>query len=67
MVAADEAGLHLTISNSKPVMAAASVGGLGLTNVRKRLDLLYPGHTLRITSEPDEYQVDLKLPLRVIN
>ncbi len=66
VVATDEAGLYLTISNSKPVMAAASVGGLGLTNVRKRLDLLYPGHTLRITNEPDQYQVDLKLPFRAI-
>jgi len=65
-VVVDEAGLQLTISNSKPARPEASVGGLGLTNVRKRLDLLYPDHTLRITSEPDEYQVDLRLPVMVV-
>jgi sensor histidine kinase YesM len=38
--------------------------GIGLTNVRKRLDLLYPGkHELNIISEPDLFIVNMKLEL----
>jgi hypothetical protein len=61
-VAVSETTLQLTISNSKPATPEASVGGLGLTNVRKRLNLLYPAHSLRIINEPDQYSVDLTLP-----
>ena len=39
-------------------------GGVGLTNVRKRLDLLYDKrYTLDIKDEPDIYTVKLILPL----
>ncbi len=38
--------------------------GIGLRNVRKRLELLYPQkHLLRITNEDDVYIVDLKIEL----
>lgn len=38
--------------------------GIGLTNVRKRLGLLYPGkHELSIISEPDLFIVNMKLEL----
>lgn len=38
--------------------------GLGLQNVQRRLNLLYPGqHTLKLTSEEDTYQVTLTLKL----
>jgi sensor histidine kinase YesM len=38
--------------------------GIGLTNVRKRLDLLYPGkHELQILSEPGLFIVNLELEL----
>jgi hypothetical protein len=38
--------------------------GIGLTNVRKRLDLLYPGrHELNILSEPDLFIVNVRLEL----
>ena len=37
-------------------------GGLGLTNLRRRLELLYPGtHSLTIRSLPGEYAVELVL------
>ncbi|QJD81569.1 sensor histidine kinase [Spirosoma rhododendri] len=65
-VVVDKAGLQLTISNSKPVTPEASIGGLGLVNVRKRLALLYPGHVLQVVNEPDCYQVDLALPFDAV-
>ncbi len=39
-----------------------SYGGLGLRNVQRRLDLLYPGrHRLQISREPDRFEVALEL------
>ena len=44
--------------------AAATSSGIGLTNVRKRLELLYPQkHQLKITDEEDVLIVDLKIEL----
>ncbi len=38
--------------------------GIGLNNVKRRLELLYPGkHELTITDEDDIYKVDLKLKI----
>lgn len=40
------------------------LGGIGLQNVRKRLDLLYPDrHELRVQAEADTFLVTLKLQL----
>ncbi len=42
-------------------------GGLGLKNVRKRLQLLYPGtHELNIVNEPESFIVFLKVRLQVM-
>jgi len=58
--------------NSVPAVKAASakghrgssVGGLGLANIKRRLQLLYPGnHTLHIVAKADIYSVNLTLPL----
>ena len=39
-------------------------GGVGLTNIRKRLNLLYDNnYTLRIQDNPDIYTVELNIPL----
>ena len=38
------------------------VGGIGLTNIRRRLNLLYPGkHQLDITSDDTSYHIKLIL------
>jgi len=39
-------------------------GGIGLFNLKKRLELLYPGkHVLQIFKQPEEYKVLLKIDL----
>jgi len=50
--------------NSKPPIKRNGIGGIGLKNIRRRLDLLYPDrYTLEIGDEPDRYIVNLTLPL----
>jgi LytS/YehU family sensor histidine kinase len=58
----------LQIENSKPPRPQGirnkPAGGIGLVNVRRRLDLLYPdNYTLKITEEADKYKVHLTLSL----
>ena len=56
--------LLFTCINSKAEKPNQEKGGVGLTNVRKRLDLLYDKrYKLDIKDEPDIYTVVLKLPL----
>ncbi|MBI1305776.1 MAG: histidine kinase [Bacteroidetes bacterium] len=64
----DEQNLHFQIQNSKPPKTSIAPknepGGIGLTNIRKRLDLLYPNkHILKIEDNEQEYSVDLRLQL----
>jgi len=56
------------IENSKPdsipLTEHPRSGGIGLVNVRRRLNILYPDHhTLSIENQPNIYIVDLKLEL----
>ena len=56
--------LRFTIENSKDDKEATNEqhGGIGLTNVKRRMELLYPGnHELSITNEQDLFKVDLKI------
>ena len=58
--------LELSISNSVPVGNGEDrrAGGIGLKNVRRRLDLLYPGrHRLDIQSDAASFAVRLQLEL----
>ena len=57
--------LHFCVLNSKPSMVSISQReGLGLENVRRRLNLLYPNaHTLDIVNKETEYYVNLTVNL----
>ncbi len=57
--------LTFTAENSKPENPdAKEKSGIGLQNVKRRLELSYPGkHTLKITEDPHTYKVYLTLDL----
>jgi two-component system, LytTR family, sensor kinase len=60
--------LTFRVTNSAPAAQAkdaVSYGGIGLTNVKRRLDLIYPDkHELSIDSENKEFVVQLHLDLQ---
>ena len=61
--------LHFFIVNSKPLTCESTSGNgnIGLKNVKKRLQLLYPGaHELNIIAEPESFSVFLKIHLKEI-
>ena len=59
--------LEFTVINSKPELPVAEkdrFGGIGLVNVQRRLNLLYPDkYTLKIKNTKEEYSVKLTLEL----
>ncbi len=65
---ADSPKLHFTCRNSKAnsqkPTANSEQGGVGLQNVKQRLNLLYnQNYTLNIQDEADVYNVELTIPL----
>ena len=66
----DRHRLNFFVSNSKSPSAIGTVlhnSGIGLKNVRRRLDLLYPGrHELKIESDGVSFEVHLDLDLSPI-
>ncbi|WP_100642022.1 sensor histidine kinase [Alteromonas facilis] len=58
--------LKVSCRNSIPEKRATSLGGMGLTNLRRRLDLLY-GDTARldVSSSAHEWNVELRMRLEV--
>lgn len=62
----DNDRLEFRCENSKPAVAIAKsrVGGIGLANIHRRLELLYPGHyLLEVTETENQYTATLKLNL----
>lgn len=60
--------VDFNIENSKPSLRDPHYhqGGIGLKNVRRRLDILYPNaHDLHIEDRPSSYYVHLKIHLDV--
>jgi len=64
----NETELSLNVTNSRPQVAITPIplegksGGIGLTNVRRRLNLLYPKkYKLGIDKDENTYQIDLTL------
>jgi len=58
--------LHFSCQNLKDTFPEAEIhsGGIGLENVRKRLELIYPGkHEFMIEENDDQYTVIVKLEL----
>jgi hypothetical protein len=56
--------LRFECRNSKTETSKDKHGGVGLTNVKKRLNLIYgTDYTLNISNEADTYSVELTIPL----
>jgi sensor histidine kinase YesM len=59
--------LNFTVENNKGIIDEVNTGdhnGLGLENVKRQLELLYPGkHLLNIKDQPDRFSVALQLSL----
>jgi two-component system LytT family sensor kinase len=56
--------LSVTIVNSVPPIASKSKGpNIGLENVRRQLELLYPKHRLEVVNSLDTFHVTLTIPL----
>lgn len=57
--------LHCKVVNSKNEFVAFRENGVGIANVRKRLELIYPNkHDLKLTDEGDFFVVKLLVELR---
>ena len=64
LITLDDVHLHFYIQNKKHNNNRDASGGIGLNNVKRRLDLLYPGkYNLDIRDEIDTYTCELSLIL----
>jgi len=54
--------MHFSIENSVPANKPHSGSGMGIANVKHRLEIIYPGkHKLKIDEKQEVYRVDLSL------
>lgn len=63
-----ESTLEMNLSNSRPLQVASqnNGNGIGLKNVQKRLQILYPGqHELLIKSTNEEFSIHIQVPLQI--
>lgn len=64
LITSESDQLHFSIANSKPAntMQAATNGGIGIKNVQRRLQLLYPGsHQFIMVDETDHFHIQLNI------
>lgn len=69
VIQVDEDIVHFSLTNNKPAdEGVAGKKGIGLYNVRKRLELLYSDrHLLAVESTTDTYTVNMQIPaIRVV-
>jgi len=62
----DDKEVNFDITNSKPALHDPNYhrGGIGLKNVKRRLDILYPNqYSLQISDDPQTYSVNLQIQL----
>ncbi len=66
LIQADEEVVHFSLTNSKPAEEMPNgKKGIGLCNVKKRLELLYPAeHLLVIESTKHTFTVNMQIPLQ---
>ena len=63
-MAVEGESLNFTCRNSKAEVSNEMKGGVGLSNVRKRLNLIYDkNYSLRIRNDAEVYTVELNIPL----
>lgn len=64
-IQADDDVVHFSLTNSKPAEETVNLKrGIGLFNVKKRLELLYPAaHLLVIESTKNTYTVNMQIPI----
>lgn len=66
----DEDVLHFTLINNKPPDETGKIkgGGIGLKNVKKRLELLYPeDHLLLIEQSVNTFTVNMQVPVFLLS
>ena len=60
----DLSAVTFSVVNKKNTSIKDHTGGIGLSNVRRRLELIYPGkHQLEITNQEDIFNIELKIEL----
>lgn len=63
-IIANQKILHFSVTNKKSTANKDAIGGVGLNNVERRLQLLYPDrYKLNIVNTPDHYTTELMLDL----
>jgi LytS/YehU family sensor histidine kinase len=59
-----ESTLTFSVSNTKATLDDTTPPGIGLKNIRRQLELMYPGkHTLSIDDTTHQYKVELQILL----
>lgn len=56
--------LRFSVKNTKATRQKDALGGVGLSNIRRRLELLYPNrHSLNIQDDPQHFTINLEIAL----